>query len=78
MTGKLKHRFLHIAEKETRGAHGQYGCFAEALASVYPNQNEINPENIIEMLKKFHVKEQPADIDMEDELLVRPTGFTGL
>ena len=65
-TGKLKHRFLHIAKKKERGVKGQYGCFAEALASVYPDQKEITPENVIELLKKFYVQE-PDNGDIEED-----------
>ena len=61
------------------GAKGQYGCFAEALASIYPKQTEITPENVIELLKKFHIKEETEqDEEIQEELLLRPTGFTGL
>ena len=51
-TAELKFKFLFIAEKEKRGAEGQVQCFTEALASLYPQQKEISPQNIIEMLKK--------------------------
>ena len=54
-TGKLKHRFLAIVEKKERGAKGQFWCFAEALASIYPKEREISPQNVIEFLKKFHI-----------------------
>ena len=78
-TGKLKHRFLHVAEKESRGAAGQHGCFAEAPASVYRKEKEITPANVIELLKKFHIKDEvEEDSEMDEDLLIRPTGFDTL
>ena len=55
---ELQHWFLAVVETKERGAKGQDGCFAEALAAIYPKEREISPQNVIEFLKKFHIKEE--------------------
>ncbi len=82
-TGKLKYAFLGIVEKEVHGAEGQKQCFAEALASLYPDCSEITHENIFSLIAEHKKKEMEEDhtaLDVVSENLEleldEPDGFS--
>ena len=53
-TGELKSAFVSFVPKTTRGAAGQLECLKISLASLFPENENFNAENILEEIKKFH------------------------
>ena len=81
-SGKLKYAFLGIVEKEEHGALGQQKCFAEALASLYPDSAEITSENIFSLMLEHKKKEIDAEHTVLDVMsenmeldIDSPSGF---
>ena len=73
MTGELKNKFISFEEKVGVGSVGQYDCLKKSIVSLYPNNDKVSVDSIIELLQKQHLnpptdQEENEDVkDMSEE-----------
>ena len=73
MTGELKNKFISFEEKVGVGSLDQYDCLKKSIVSLYPNNDKVSVDSMIELLQKQHLnpptdQEENEDVkDMSEE-----------
>ena len=66
-SGKLKNAFISFKEKVGVGSQGQYDCLKKSIVSLYPNNDRITVDGIMELLRKQHLTPPSKEPDLVDE-----------
>ena len=66
-SGKLKNAFIRFEEKLGVGSREQYHCLKKSIVSLYPNNDRITVDGIMELLRKQHLTPPPKEPDLIEE-----------
>ena len=67
-TGELKNYFISFEEKVGVGSRKQYDCLKKSIVSLYPNNEKVSVDGIIELLRKQHLTPTAEEPELNEKV----------